>query len=282
VQRFALILCVASSLATGCRTTSSSAVKTSEAALSPEDKAELPPFTPVLLSVPVDVKRSLASVHPDSQGFALQGTAAVEAAGAPSRYFVTMYGFQGTGPFNLPRFTHSFAYFVRVAGNDLATGPLEAFTISWDAADGDIGILQPVEPGHNYTLAETLALADSFNVNVQVRRSALLEINKTLYDKALARYFQLIDGEDTGAVRYRMIDTLASRQGVIQKIPGSYSNCIAAVADVLVGNGGALLNTGNKRGFAASEAILQWYLSSPYFINPSVGHDAVLAPRLGI
>ena len=281
MTRFAILLCAAASVA-GCRTTSSSGPKAFETALSAEDRTMLPDYTPALLNVVVDAKKAMGSVRTDGEGFSLQGTAAVESASAPSRYFITMYGFQGTGGFNLPRFTHTFAYFVRVAGNDLTTGPLETFTISWDAADGDIGILQPVEAGHNYTLAETLALADSLNVNVAVRRSALLEITKTLYDKALNRYQMLIDGEDTGAVRYKMTDTVQSRNGVIQKVPGSHSNCIAAVADVLVGPGGALLGTGNKRGFAASDAVLHWYLASPHFLNSTQGHDTVLAPRLGI
>ncbi len=280
MTRYAILLCAFASAA-GCRTTSASSSKAFETTLSAEDRTPLPDYAPSLLKVVVDAKKAMGSVRTEGEGFSLQGTAVVESASAPSRYFITMYGFQGTGGFDLPRFTHTFAYFVRVAGN-LATAPLEVFTISWDAADGDIGILQPVEAGHNYTLAETLALADSLNVNVAVRRSALLEINKTLYDKALNRYQMLIDGEDTGAVRYKMTDTVQSRNGVIQKISGSYSNCIAAVADLLVGSGGALLNTGKKRGFAAGDAVLQWYIGSPYFINPSQGHDNVLAPRLGI
>jgi hypothetical protein len=281
VLRSAILLCAVAALAVGCRTTSST-TKSAAAALSPEDQAVLPPFSPTLLKVEVNAKKAMTAVKADGAGFALQGTAAVESAAAASRYFVTIFGFQGTGPFNLPRFTHTFAYFVRVAGKNLAKAPLEAFTISWDAADGDIGILQPVEVGHNYTLAETLALADSLNVKVDVRRSALFEINKTLYDKALGRYQMLNDGEDTGAVRYKMIDTLAARHGVIQKVPGSFSNCISAVSDVLMGSGASLLDTGNKRGFAASEAVLQWYMGSSSFINPAVAHDAVLAPRLGI
>lgn len=280
-MRTVVLLC-ALGVVGGCRTTSTSGTKAADPALSQEDQTALPDYEPVHLKVAVEVKAAMTRVKADGEGFALQGTAAVEAAAAPSRYFMTMYGFQGTGGFNLPRFTHSFAYFVRVAGANLATGPLEAFAISWDAADGDIGLFQPVEAGHNYTLSETLALADSLNVNVAVRRSALLEITKALYDKALNRYQMLNDGEDTGFVRYKMTDTLQSRQGVIQKVPGSFSNCIAAVADVHVGAGGALLSTGNKRGFAASDSVLAWLMTGPYFVNPTEAHDAVLAPRLGI
>jgi hypothetical protein len=67
-------------------------------------------------------------------------------------YFAVVFGAQRP-LLQLPRYTHSFATFAHLD----PAGRLEAFTISWLPSTAEVRVLrlQP-EPGHNYTLAQTL------------------------------------------------------------------------------------------------------------------------------
>ncbi len=278
--RQVLLSLLAVSTLSACRTTTEAAgVKDAEApaALDPEE-TPLPPYEPRTLSVPVtDLKvfdMPVTKIEPKADGMAL--------AGSTARYFFTIYGWQGTGPFNLPRYSHTWGVFIRVDGNDLSTSPLSAFTISWDAADGTIGLFMPVEDGHNYTLQETFDLAALFNVPIAIRRSPIFEIKKPLFDSIYNRYVRLTNGEANGTIRYKMIDDVGGRKLILANQNNGYTNCTHAITDTLQGPNGAILQTGAARGFAASDKVTQWFLNAGQSIHPPENVNSVLGSRLGI
>ncbi len=268
--------------ASGCRTsTPVESVTKTDPGLTAEDQATLPDYKPRFVNLPVDANKALN--HPQATpGLALQSDDEPLPAVAGARYFVTVYGYQGTGAANLPRFTHSWMVLVRAQGDQLATATLTFFTLSWDAADGEIGLFQPPERGHNYTLAETFALAGSLGAPVVTQRSPLFEVDADLYSMAVKQFRKLTAGEETGAVRYKMRDDFPARQLVANNVSGGYTNCIHALSDLLPGAGGSLLQTGTSRGFAASDQVLAWFMTHSHVVGQNVTHDAELASRLGI
>lgn len=280
LKPFLLAVITASPLCS-CRTADANGAKLADAggaSATSADETPLPDYAPQFVKVGVDRDHESAKAEEVAPA---NGLALANSPQSGARYFFTVYGYQAQGPFNLPRFTHTWAYFVRALGTDLYTAPLEAFTISWDAADGQIGIAQPVKAGHNYTLEETFALANNQNANVAVQRSAIYEVNAAFFNKAYARYAYFVNGEANGQVRYKMMDDYNGRTSLVQGASGGYSNCTHATADFLSA-GGQLVNTGTARGFAASDMVVQWYLSSPYVIQSGQDVNGALAPRLGI
>lgn len=229
-------------------------------------------YAPRALTVVVDPTRFDPNAA-QPLGDARQGDAA-------ARYFLAVYGYQAAGPLNLPRFTHSWALFIEVDGARLESAPLQTFVISWDAGDGDIGLEQPVEPGHNYTLPETFALAD--RSHAQVRRSRITEVSAPLFDRAVREFRALEAGERSGLVRYEMADDETGRAHVQQGLPG-YLNCQHALTDIMAGPGGTdLENTGVLRGWAASDNAFTLLTEGDNGLHHGLGFDAVLGLRLGI
>lgn len=171
------------------------------------------------------------------------------------RYYVVVFGYQGPG--NRPIDSHTFASFYD--GDSLENGTAaEPPTISWLPATG---VVRPVrrEPGHNFTLSQTVGLARMNSV--QVRAFGPYEISRELYLRALTQIRYL----ESGAVLYKMINGPFS---------GGAINCIHAVSDIV-----GPLDTGTQRGFAASASVVG-HLSRWMYDYPRT--SAAVAQRIGL
>jgi hypothetical protein len=153
------------------------------------------------------------------------------------RYFLVVWGYQGAG--NAPRESHVFATFYE--GDDLAEGRTMPATISWLPATG-VNYLLGVEPGRNFSLTQTVALA--CQTGKQVASWGPYEITLALYRRALAR----IELLRSGRVAYSL---LSLRAGTM--------NCIDAAGDIT----DTSFHPGISWGFKASKAVIRHL--SPFF-----------------
>jgi hypothetical protein len=146
------------------------------------------------------------------------------ARGAPAAEFHYVMVFGSQRPLGDPRFSHTFATFVRASGYgpDSRTYQLEAHTISWMPASGDIRVaaLLP-EPGVNMDLLDTLRWA--VQTGQRVTMWGPYRIDPELYERALRQVALL----ESGQVRYKAVDSGFLTDHV--------SNCIHAVASVTEG-----------------------------------------------
>ena len=198
------------------------------------------------------------------------------------RYFIIPFASEDRG--NHPEFSHSFISVIRVFANTkpakLTPGlptrkyknwDFEAFTISWLPSDfmtnpnlcvfdgpGSRLIPQnnkcPVQPGRNFSLAETLKLAVS--AKNAVAMWGPYEIRKEGFDLGVRRK-ELLDG---GTIKYRADDRLYRKDKVA-------ISCFHAMAglDELYPNGG-LFGTGFKMwGFNGTVRVLIEYSDKAHF-----------------
>ena len=248
--------------------------------LSAEDEAPLPDYTPKYLNLEVQAGRAAKAAPARAEPMKAGEASELKLTeGAGNRYFYTVYSWQGIGPFNLPRFTHTWAVFAKLAGTKLDSDPLKYFTLSWDAADGVIGIAQPVKAGHNYTLEATYQLRMTVNVNTALRRTRMVEISQGLFDAAYQQYGKINAGEMSGSIRYKMVDDLSARRRVRQGQAGGYMNCQHAIADILPRTDGSLEDSGIARGFAAGDSIYAWFSNA--HVNTDVSIEKI-AQRLNL
>jgi hypothetical protein len=161
---------------------------------------------------------------------------------AEESYFMLVFAHQAHT--NLPRFTHTFATFVKAT----AEGPgvneyaIESHTISWSPATGQIRALRlRPESGVNLDLDASLRWARS--VDARVSCWGPFRIRKELYDRALRQIARL----QAGGVQYKALDAGFR--------PHAASNCIHAVSDIDQDNG--LLDTGTADGEAASYLVVR-------------------------
>jgi hypothetical protein len=155
------------------------------------------------------------------------------------RYFIVIWGYESLG--NPPAGSHTFATFY--SGDDLAQGQVRPATISWLPTTGRVHLFG-VEQGHNFSLAQTLAIA--CKSGKRVASWGPYEINVTLYRRALARIRLL----NSGRVAYNGLGLH----------PGAM-NCIQAAGDIT----DTPFRPGVAWGFAASKAIVPHL--SPFFKN---------------
>src|ERR1700687_729114 len=140
-------------------------------------------------------------------------------ARADESYYMIVYGAQRTP--NVPRFTHTFATFVKATGegNDKTKYKVEEHTISWIAKTKEIVVARAKpEPGVNLSLKESMDLAASLEEKVSMWGP--FEIKKDLYDRALKQ----IDRLESAKVGYKAID--------LRFRPETAINCIHAVSDL--------------------------------------------------
>jgi len=225
----------------------------------------LPEHEPVNLPVSMNVQDDVRPVSTPSLADAV----------GPESHYMVMFGYQGRGGVNLPRNSHTYAMFVRAIGEDLTTAALETHVISWLPEDGLVGVGQPVKKGKNYGYEETAAIAR--RSDFEVRRSYVVRIAPILYERGVARFDDLVDGAASERIRYKMIDDLSARQRVLDGEDG-YTNCIHAVSDASIQ--GSLLQTGTRRGFAASDAVYEYL--KVFVREPDRHYDDPLAARLGL
>lgn len=172
------------------------------------------------------------------------------------RHFMIIYGFQNG--INTPHGAHVFATFVELdaspSTHDFAR--FEASTLSWLPVEEDNRFLRlRPEPGRNFTLTETLQLADSRRLSPM--RWGPVEITGSLYLAAIDRIKFL----ETGAADYIVRDAFY-RKAVYAKASGGAINCIHAVSDL-----GGFIRTGFLHGFSAarrvSDHLQQFVITSP-------------------
>lgn len=166
-----------------------------------------------------------------------------------NRYFMVVFGYQGAG--NRAVDSHTFASFYE--GQALARYRTQRpATISWLPATGYV---RPVrrEPGRNFSLEETLAIAR--DRGYEVRAYGPFEITRNLYQRALDRIAYL----ESGRVDYRMTAAGFLMPDVL--------NCISALSGI-----GGLLNTGTLWGFSASQRVTQ-HLAREVYHYPNIHYD---------
>jgi hypothetical protein len=143
------------------------------------------------------------------------------AARAEERYFVIIFGSQSTP--RLPRFTHTWATFVKTSGEGDDSSKYhidDVITISWLPANLAV---RPVrlraQEGVNLDLEATLAYVLE---REHVSEWGPFRITQQLYDRALERKAQL----ESGAVKYKAIDPNFG--------PGVHrvSDCIHGITDI--------------------------------------------------
>ncbi|NBQ52911.1 MAG: hypothetical protein EBU49_04955 [Proteobacteria bacterium] len=184
------------------------------------------------------------------------------------RHFMIIYGFQDG--INTPHGSHVFATFVESdvspSGHDLAR--FEAHTLSWlpVMVDNRFLRLRP-EPGRNFSLDETLQLAESRELSLM--RWGPFEITDSLYFGALDR----IDFLESGAADYIAQDTFY-RNAVYVRESGGAINCIHAVSDL-----GGFIRTGLAHGFSAARRV---YEHLQQFVVPSPDNNEWVATLVGV
>jgi hypothetical protein len=206
--------------------------------------------------------------EPDRLGSALGALAVLcllsGYARADDRYFVVVFASQGD--INLPRFSHTFATFIKASGQGPRpeTYSLETHTISWSPASMVVRAVRFIpEPGVNLDLPASLRWAQTLGAHIS--RWGPFEIRKELYDMARAHIARL----EAGAFEYKTLDL-----GVRPRIA---SNCIHAVCDIDQEDG--LLNTGVWYGEKASCLVVQHFRR--WMINPDLTHTWIY-DRLGL
>lgn len=207
---------------------------------------------------PPDTTQPAAAVVATASG----ETVATPPAPPADLYFMSIYGYRGDTLINRPSDTHTWAEFLVARGGDVTPGHMESFTISWLAADLEIGIGEGLQPGRNLNFAETMAIAQSRGYLVS--RTPLVQIRPELFFAARERFAELNDGAATGRIAYRIIDSMAGREAILNGSFG-FSNCSHALADVGARLGLPLLRTGTLRGFDASYAVFEYF--SPFVLG---------------
>jgi hypothetical protein len=185
-------------------------------------------------------------------------------AGAEEHHYVIVFAAQGDPV--LPRYSHTFATFVRAVGPgpNPACWAVEAHSISWGPASGEIRAVRFFsERGANLDLTATLRWART--LGARVCRWGPFQIRKELYDRARAQIARL----ETGLVEYKVVD------GGLR--PRLASNCVHAVSDIDTDDG--LLSTGLEYGEEASYLVACHFRR--WMIEPERVHEWV-CERIGL
>ena len=179
------------------------------------------------------------------------------AARADDKYYLLLFASQGQP--TIPRWSHTFATFVKAsgAGDHPAKWKLETHTISWLPASGAVLPRFKSDRGRNYDLPDSLATARSQNARVYLWGPH--ETNAEFYELAKKRIAQL----ESGAWAYRLLD------GKDRHL--SICNCAHAVCDLVPGEP---LITGTSFGEGASAKIARYF--QPWLIEPEKTHDWLL------
>jgi hypothetical protein len=182
-----------------------------------------------------------------------------------SRYYFILFGGQSL-PFR-PATAHTWATFVKATPSADGKLMMESFTISWLPATAEVVPyrLHP-EPGKNYTLEETFAIAAANRDRVSMWGP--FEIDAERYELAVAQLREL----ESGSVLYRAIDSLRRRRDV--------QHCVHAVtyADpVLKSRIQPVLQVGEP----GTSRLAMRYTRAGAFIGAPVTHDWVI-PAIGL
>lgn len=192
----------------------------------------------------------------------------VLAIGPPARgadlYFMTVYGAQRP-VVNQPRYSHTWATFVRLTGNgpDPRRYTAQTITISWLPETLEVRPLElRAEPGVNLTQQQTAAWCEKYRM--EIAQFGPYQIEPRLWELAFRRFDRLERGE----LMYRASD-LFSRPN--KKHP-EVCNCIYAVLD-LDGRDPAFRPVTLGFGYIGSAFVTRRL--SPYIIDPDRTHPWV-------
>lgn len=190
--------------------------------------------------------------------------AAARAADPPgTRYYFLLFAGQSV-PFEA-RTAHTWATWVKAAPS--ADGvALETQTVSWLPADLDVQpLLFRTKAGRNWSLADTLAVMAKTNARVSLWGP--FETDADRYHRAVAQARTL----ESGAVRFRSIDSLTRRPGV--------QHCVHAVtyADPVVRK---YIQPVLRVGEPGTSRLAVKYQRAGAFVSPET-HDWLI-PALGL
>lgn len=137
------------------------------------------------------------------------------------QFYVIVFGSERTT--RLPRFTHSWATFIRVSEQGLGREPsVEAHTISWVPATLDTRTLSlKTEEGANLNLHQSLC--NAISTGQHVAQWGPYECRPSLYFRALVQKQFL----ESGQVGYQCIDTVGEAGRT-----GNGCDCIHAITDM--------------------------------------------------
>jgi hypothetical protein len=191
-------------------------------------------------------------------------------AWAGDHYYVIIFGSQSTP--KLPRYTHTWATFIRACDNDgdVYRSPLQVDTISWLAADLEVRPFRlRAEPGRNLDLETTLHVV--FATHQRVSEWGPYEISPRFYEEAMHQKDRL----ESGQVKYKAIDpTWGPRAQFV-------SNCIHAITDLDPNRGRFYYSELRRFGEEASHFAAYRLLQSEQVVNQ--GQDlGWIEERLGL
>jgi hypothetical protein len=187
---------------------------------------------------------------------------------AADEYYVIVFGQQADPP--LPRFTHTWAIFVKAIPLPDGRRQLEAYTISWYPQTGVVRCLWLPEPGVNLDIVATLRQARA--LEAQTAMLGPYRIQPELYERAVRQVMRL----QSGQIRYKAIDAPLR--------PNIACNCIHALSDIDMDQG--LLDTGRAVGVEAARMVVNLFrrwMICPEQIHPwvatALGLDAYAMAR---
>jgi hypothetical protein len=198
------------------------------------------------------------------------GPAAAQPAGDPpgTRYYFLLFGAQ-TVPFvpSSSRSAHTWATWVKAVPTADGSVSLETVTISWLAADERTRPWQlRSEVGRNFTLDETFRVMRQTNSAVSMWGP--FEVDGTRYCLAQQQAARL----ESGAVRYRTLDSLGNNQSVV--------HCVHAVTDadpVVKRYRQPVIRVGEP----GTSHLAELYLKDGALIGGATTHDWVI-PAIGL
>ena len=174
--------------------------------------------------------------------------------------------FSAQRPLNRPKYTHTFATFVKTKGPDAPSEHhlFESHTISWLAAKKKVCLFR-LWPERGANLDLTTSLEWALSVQARISMWGPFQIRKAFYDKALVQKARL----ESGTIQYKVFDPGYR--------PAVASSCIHGLCDIDRDRG--LLWTWLRYGESASQHIAIFFL--PWMIGPEQTHPWV-GDRLGL
>ena len=189
---------------------------------------------------------------------------AITSEPAPRYYFMLFAG--ESIPFR-PRTAHTWAIFAKATPMANGAAVVESATISWLPACGPVHPFRlRTEPGRNYSVEETFALAAE--QRAQVSMWGPYEIDAERYELAVEQVALL----ESGAVRYRLLDSVTRQRTV--------AHCVHAItyADPVLSRA---VQPVIQVGEPGTSRLAKRYLRTGAFVGGAVTHDWLI-PALGL
>lgn len=189
----------------------------------------------------------------------------VQAPQGQSRYYMILFGGQSV-PF-LPRTAHTWATWAKATPTATGAVVVESVTISWLPAYGPVVPTRiRREPGKNYSLDETFAIAAEQTARVSMWGP--YETDAERYELAVAQARLL----ESGSIAYRVLDSLGGDRSV--------QHCVHAVtyADPVMRR---RLQPVIQVGEPGTSRLAARYRRTGAFVHPEAKHDWLI-PVLGL